>query len=385
MSNLVLRKFVAPEIVFGDGSRCLAGKYARNMGISRVLLVTDPGIIAAGWVDDVIRSMEEIGLEYALYSSVTPNPRADEVMRGADYYKSQQCDGIMAIGGGSPMDCAKGIGIISSNGGHILEFEGVDTINLPCPPLIFIPTTAGASSDVSQFAIIANTIERVKISIISKSLVPDVALIDPETTTTMDLYLTACTGIDALTHAVEAFVSRGSSPLTDIHALAAVRMLNANLEAIIKNPDDMELRRSITLGSLEAGLAFSNAILGAVHAMSHSLGGFLDLPHGECNSILFEHVVGFNYDVVPEKYDQIAVEMGLEIKGLTARQKKALLMQRIIDLKKAVGITNKLGAVGVKMGDIGVLSKNACKDACITTNPRSVNARDIEVIYEESL
>ena len=196
MSELVLRKFVSPEIVFGDGSRKLAGIYARNMGISHVLVVTDPGIIAAGWLYDVIQSLEEAGLEYSVYSSVTPNPRADEVMIGAAFYQAEQCDGIVAIGGGSPMDCAKGIGIISSNGGQILDFQGVDTINVPCPPLIFIPTTAGASSDVSQFAIIADTEERVKISIISKSLVPDVALIDPETTMSMDLYLTACTGID---------------------------------------------------------------------------------------------------------------------------------------------------------------------------------------------
>ncbi len=385
MGQLILRKFVAPEIVFGDGSRHLAGKYASNMGVSRALVVTDPGIIAAGWVDDVTRSLEEAGLEYLVYSAVTPNPRSNEVMRGADFYRSENCNGIVAIGGGSPMDCAKGIGIISSNGGQILNFEGVDTIDFPCPPLIFIPTTAGASSDVSQFAIIANTVERVKISIISKSLVPDIALVDPETTTTMDMYLTACTGIDALTHAVEAFVSRGSSAMTDIHALAAIRLLNANLEQIVKNPADMDVRRNITLGSMEAGLAFSNAILGAVHAMSHSLGGFLDLPHGECNSILFEHVVGFNYDVIPEKYDQIAMEMGLEIKGLPGRKKKALLMKRIVELKKAVGITNKLGAVGVSIGDIGILSQNACKDACLATNPRSASIRDIEVIYEESL
>ena len=173
--------------------------------------------------------------------------------------------------------------------------------------------------------------------------------------------------------------------MTDIHALAAVRLLNNNLAQAIQNPADIELRRSVMLGSMEAGLAFSNAILGAVHAMSHSLGGFLDLPHGECNSILFEHVVAFNYKVVPEKYDMIGIEMGLDLRGMSSRHKKDALMNKIVDLKRSVGIIGKLGEVGVQMGDIPILSRNACKDACIVTNPRTANIRDLEVIYEESL
>ncbi len=193
------------------------------------------------------------------------------------------------------MDCAKGIGIVSTNRKNILDIEGIDNVPIPGPPLICIPTTSGTSADVSQFAIINDTVEKRKIAIISKTVVPDVALIDPLTTLTMPAYLTACTGIDALVHAVEAYVSTANSPLLDLHALEAVRLVCTNLPQVLAAPTDLELRGKMTLASLQAGLAFSNASLGAVHAMAHSLGGLLDLPHGECNALLLDHVVNFNY------------------------------------------------------------------------------------------
>ena len=186
-------------------------------------------------------SLDEAGIESVLFSAVSPNPRDSEVMSGAELYRSEKCDAIIVVGGGSPMDCAKGIGIVSTNNCHILDCEGVDNVSNPMPPLICIPTTAGTSADVSQFAIINNSAERVKIAIISKSTVPDVALIDPETTTTMDPYLTACTGMDALVHAIEAYVSNASSPLTDLHALQAIRLISANLLTAIAEPHNLSL------------------------------------------------------------------------------------------------------------------------------------------------
>ncbi|HML05325.1 MAG TPA: iron-containing alcohol dehydrogenase, partial [Methanobacterium sp.] len=279
--NMELRKFVAPEFVFGLDARMLVGRYARNFGAQKILIVTDPGIIAAGWLDDILIVLDEEKLPYELYSDVTSNPREKEVMKGADIYQNEGCNTIVSIGGGSPMDCAKGIGIVSSNNEDILEFEGVDKVSNPIPPLICIPTS-GASADVSQFAIIEDQKRKVKIAIISKAVVPDVALIDPVTTTTMDAYLTACAGLDALTHAMEAYVSNASSPITDLHALDAVKLISSNLIKSVQNPENLAYRGNMMLGSLEAGLAFSNASLGAVHAMAHSVGGFLDLHHGEC-------------------------------------------------------------------------------------------------------
>ncbi|MBY4675875.1 alcohol dehydrogenase-like regulatory protein ErcA [Marinobacterium arenosum] len=380
-----LRKFVSPEIIFGAGARHAVANYARNFGARKVLIVSDPGVEKAGWVADVQQSLAAQALEFATFIDVSPNPRAEEVMAGAAFYQQQGCNLIVAVGGGSPMDCAKGIGIVSSHGGSILEFVGVDTIHVAIPPLIFIPTTAGTSADVSQFAIINDQQEQMKVSIVSKAVVPDVALIDPETTATMDTFLTACTGVDAMVHAIEAFVSTGAGPLTDMHALDAIRLINGNLAALVASPDDLQLREQIMLGSMKAGLAFSNAILGAVHAMSHSLGGYLDLPHGLCNAMLLEHVIDYNYADAQDRFKVIAETMGLDTRGLNPAQIKQRLMARVIELKGAVGLTQKLAEIGVSRSDIPTLSRKALNDPCIVTNPRRSNQRDVEVVYEEAL
>ena len=380
-----LRKFVSPEIIFGAGCRHHVGNYASTFGARKVLVVSDPGVVAAGWLADVEASLQAQGLEYCLYTGVSPNPRVDEVMLGAEIYRANQCNLIVAIGGGSPMDCAKGIGIVVAHGRSILEFEGVDTIRVPSPPLILIPTTAGTSADVSQFVIISNPLERMKFSIVSKAVVPDVSLIDPETTASMDPFLSACTGIDALVHAIEAFVSTGSGPLTDPHALEAMRLINGNLVQMIANPQDILLREKIMLGSMQAGLAFSNAILGAVHAMSHSLGGFLDLPHGLCNAVLIEHVVAFNYSAAPDRFKVIAETLGIDCRGLNNKQISQRLVEHLIALKRAVGFHETLGLHGVGNSDIPFLSRHAMGDPCILTNPRESSQRDVEVVYAEAL
>lgn len=380
-----LRKFVAPEIIFGNGSRFLAGEYCKKFFIHAPMIVTDPGVCSAGWTEQVRQSLVEHGIQPLVYDQVTPNPRDHEVMEGARQYEEAGCDAIIAVGGGSPMDCAKGIGIVTANGGSILDYEGVDQIFEPLPPMIFIPTTAGTSADVSQFAIINNISEKVKIAIISKIVIPDIALIDPETTVTMDHYLTACTGMDALAHAVEAFVSTASSKITDVHALEAMRLLNAYLPRITDAPNDMDLRENIMLASMEAGLAFSNAVLGAVHAMAHSLGGLLDLPHGECNSLLLEHVINFNFDAAPEKFKRIARTLGVDTRGMTAGQVKKNLFETIRNMRMHLGISKTLGLVNVRNQDIPHLSEKALNDACLLTNPRPAGKRDIQVIYEDAL
>jgi alcohol dehydrogenase len=380
-----LRKFVAPEYVFGVGARLLVGRYARNLGARKVLVVSDPGVVAAGWTGDVIGSLEAEGLPFALFTDVSPNPRAEQVMAGAEFYQAEKCNAIVAVGGGSPMDCAKGIGIVSSNGKHILLFRGVDQVQYPMPPLICVPTTGGTSADVSQFAIITDPLEKIKIAIISKSVVPDLALIDPLTLTTMDPFLTACTGLDALTHGIEAYVSNASSPMTDLHALEAIRLVSKHLADSIRNPQDVELRTKIMEGSLLAGLAFSNAILGAAHAMAHSLGGEKDAPHGECNAILLDHVIEFNFPASPERFERIAESMGIDLRGLTSRDKKNALLEKVREIKRAAGLDLVLNRLGVHRSDLPVLSDKALKDPCMMTNPRRPKLRDIEVIYEESL
>ncbi len=379
-----LRKFIAPEIIFGRGSRKLVGSYCKSYHSKKVLLVTDKGVKHQNWFKDILASLEEEHIDYALFHDFSPNPRAFEVMSGVEIFQREQCDLIVAVGGGSPMDGAKGIGIVATNGGHILEFQGVNMIKNPLPPMIFVPSTAGTSADVSQFAIINDNENRVKVSIISKIVIPDVSLVDSETTVSMNSYLTACTGMDALVHAIEAYVSIAHSPLTDTHALEAIRVLAANLRHVIATPENLDFRDKVMFGSLEAGLAFSNAILGAVHAMSHSLGGMLDLPHGECNSLLLEHVINYNYPAVPERFAAIARACGLPTDGLTESETRMFLFSYIQDLKTHLGITKTLKDCGVSVSDIPLLAKKAHRDSCLITNPRKSETRDLETIYEEA-
>ena len=378
------RKFVIPEIVFGVGALDLVGRYARNLGAARILMVTDPGVTEAGWPDRVVSALLAEGVAHIAYADVSPNPRAEEVMLGAERYAAEDCDVIVGVGGGSPMDCAKGIGIVSTNGRHVLEFEGVDRVDLPGPPLICIPTTAGSSADVSQFAIIKNYYEKIKIAVISKTVVPDVALIDPITTMTMDPALTASTGMDALVHAAEALVSSAGSPLTDLHALEAVRLIYNHLPAVLQTPDDLQLRSKVMLGSLEAGLAFSNASLGAVHAMSHSLGGRLDMAHGESNSILVDHVVRFNWPAAEKRYRRMGSAMGLDLGGRPPEEARETLVDAVVRFKRGVGIRQTLGDCGVEPGDVPSLARNALNDPCMATNPILPTAAQIEKIYEEA-
>ena len=380
-----LRKFVAPEFVYGRGALDQIGRYASNFGAEKALVVTDAGVARCGWLDRALASLDAEKIPWVVFQDVKPNPKEHEVAAGVRFYRDHGCDIIVAVGGGSPMDCAKGIGIAYANEQGVLAFAGVDEVPMPGPPLICVPTTAGSSADVSQFAIINDVARKLKIAVISKTVVPDVALIDPETTTTMPAELTAATGLDALVHAVEAYVSNASSPITDLNALAAIPLLAGNIVAAIEHPQDLGYRHNMMLGSLLAGLAFSNASLGLVHAMAHSLGGLLGLPHGMCNALLLDHVVDFNYPSAPERYDRIAQAMGVDLAGLGAQERKDALRQAIVALRERTGIRTTIGALGVSRQDIAQLAINAHKDPCSATNPRPASAQEIERVFEHAL
>ncbi|EKQ50614.1 MAG: alcohol dehydrogenase, class IV [Methanobacterium sp. Maddingley MBC34] len=384
-SVLELRKFVAPEFIFGSGARLLVGRYAKNFGARKVFIVTDPNVLDFGLVQPVFNALNDENIDYEVYYDIKPNPTVLQVTKGADLYLNENCNFIVAVGGGSAMDCAKAIGIVSSNKKEIYEFEGVDRVPIPSPPLICIPTTAGSAADVSQFAIITDSRRKLKMAIVSKTVVPDVALIDPETTLTMDKSLTIATGFDVLSHAMEAFVSNASSPITDLHALEAIRLVASNLIPTSNDLKNIELRGKMMLSSLNAGLAFSNASLGLVHAMAHSLGGFLDLPHGECNALLLDQVVGFNFEAESEKYKEIARALGLEIGGMNDEEIKTILINGIMDLKVEAGVNYSLKDVGVTASDIPELAGKAMNDACIITNPRRPTQKDVEEIFKNAL
>lgn len=380
-----LSRFVAPEFVFGRGAISMVAHYARQFGARKPLIVTDYGVTAAGWTARVIEVLADAGLPCEVFSDVSVNPRDAEVMVGASFYQRNNCDTIIAVGGGSPMDCAKAIGIVARNHVEVTQFEGVEKVEIPGPPLICIPTTAGTSADVSQFAIINDVARRVKFAIISKSMIPDVALITPETTLTMSPYLTACTAMDAMVHAIEAVVSLKSSPVTDLHAFAAIRLIRKHLPEVVLDPDNLDLREKIMFASLQSGLAFSNAGLGAVHAMAHSLGGLLDLPHGEANALLLNPVIAFNYPEASARYDAVGEALGLQLAGLSSAERLKKITEDINLLKESAGITVTLGERGAQKSDIPKLSEHATHDPCMTTNPRHATPRDLATIFQTAL
>lgn len=380
-----LRKFVAPEFIYGPEARFLAGHFISRLGVGKVMVISDPGVEKAGWVEDITRGLHDAGIAYIYFDEVSPNPRDFQVMHGAEKYKREACEAIVAVGGGSPMDLAKGVGIVASNQKQILEFEGIDQVDVPSPPLVCVPTTAGSSADVSQFAIINDTERNVKIAIVSKAVVPDMALIDPETTLTMGPELTAATAMDALTHAVEAYVSRASFSITDAHALETINLVKDNIMGAVQNPDNIFYRDKLMLASLHAGLAFSNAILGAVHAMAHSLGGLMDLPHGICNALLLSHVVDFNFDSTPRKYTNIANSLGIETTGMNSDEIRRSLTRELYDLHHRAGLTKSLGELGLNKNLVPQLAEKAVNDPCMLTNPKEMKTQDVQKIFLNSI
>ena len=378
---LELRKFVIPEIIIGVDARLLIGRYISHFNAKKPMIVTAKDIKDWEWFHETIEQIRPHVEKLFFFDDITPNPKDTEAMLGAELFLSLDCDLIIAIGGGSAIDCAKCISIVASNGGNILDYEGVDEVLMPGPPLICIPTTAGSSADVSQFAIIKDTSSDIKRAIISKKVVPDLALIDPIPLMSMDPYLTACTAMDALTHAIEAYVSNTHSALTDVHALESIDLINQAIESSITPTRTVEIMFQLMLGSLQAGLAFSNASLGAVHAMSHSMGGLLDLPHGECNSILLEHIIRINFDTVPERYRDIAKQLGLSVDNVSNFLLLEMIIDRIASIRSSLNILASIKVAGLSEQIVDYLVENALNDPCMVTNPRILAKEEVRSIY----
>ncbi len=380
-----LLKFHAPEIVFGIDSMVEAAHAAMRLGALRPMLVTDPGLIEAGWSDEMIRHLKEQGVDAQVWSDLTPNPKDREIAAGYQQYVERGCDVLVAVGGGSVIDAAKGVAILAANGGSILDYEGVDKAQVPIPPLVVVPSTSGTGADVSQFCIVTDTTRNTKITILGRSLVPDITVIDPRLLTTMPEWLNAATGLDALTHGIEAFVSLGHNQLTDHHALRAVQMVSDNLVKTIEEPDDMSARVLMAQAALEAGLAFTNAILGAAHAMSHQVGGLLDLPHGVINGVLLPHVIRFNAEADPAPYAMIAVSLGAADPATPAAEAALILADRIEQLAADVGVPRGLAQLGVSDTDIPRLTKTALQDACMSTNPRAADEQQMQALFRAAM
>lgn len=383
-SHDTLLKFELPEIIYGLGSLSQVGQCAKRLGGERVLLVTDPGVIAHGWVDESIQFLEKESLRHLIYDNVTSNPRCFQVEQGAKVYNQEKCDVIVAVGGGSPMDTAKGIAILVSNHGKIHDYAGCNLITQPIPPLICVPTTAGTGSDVSQFSIITDPRKKIKMTILSRAIMADISLIDPRLLQTKPRQLMAATGIDALTHAVEAYVSSLAWPLTDPHAIHAIELVFTHLQKAVDTGDIKSLE-GMAIASLEAGIAFSNAILGAVHALAHPLSGVYDIHHGIANAILLPMVVRKNLPHAAEKFSHIARAMGLDTQGMSEMEAAGYVPQIVQKLIANLDLPTTLREIGVKAVDIPAMARDAAQDLCMQTNPHCYGIEEIESMYQEAL
>ncbi|MGG1599039.1 iron-containing alcohol dehydrogenase [Paenibacillus naphthalenovorans] len=378
-------KFMTPEIIFGTNALSQIGESLLRLGAKKVFVVSDKGVLNSGWVELAVRYLKDCKLDYCLWTELTSNPKDYEVEKGVRTYVESGCNSVVGIGGGSAIDAAKSVALLATNSGTIQQYEGVDLVTRPLPPMVMVPTTAGSGSEVSQFSIIRNSKHKVKMTIISKSLIPDIAIIDPQTLMTKDARLTAHTGMDVLSHAIESYISLAATPMTEGYSLQAIRLVANYLRPSVASQHNREAKEAMAMASLQAGIAFSNSILGAVHAMSHQLGGLLDLPHGEVNSILLPYVLEYNLISCPEKFKNISEAFGENVEGLslTAAARKAI--GAVKELAGDLGISDSLSGLNLKEEQIDFMSHNAVHDACMTTNPRDMKVSDVKMLFRHAL
>ena len=302
-------------------------------------------------------------------------------------YVRSGCDSIITLGGGSAHDCGKGIGIVATNGGTIHQYEGVNKSQKAMPPFLAVNTTAGTASEMTRFCIITDTARKVKMAIVDWRVTPELVLDDPELMIGMPPRLTAATGIDALTHAVEAYVSSQATHMTDANAEKSIRLIAKYLRRAVGNGRNMEAREAMCYAQYQAGMAFNSAGLGYVHAMAHQLGGYLNLPHGECNAILLPHVCEHNMLACMDRFAEMAKFLGVDVAVRTQREAACKAIQALKDLIADVGIPSGLRELAKQYGrtvneaDFSVMAENAMKDSCALTNPRPMRKEDIIGIY----
>jgi alcohol dehydrogenase len=378
--------FIPTVTLMGIGSYKEIGNQIKALGGKKPFICTDQGIVDAGILDKIVEVIKkDCGVDAVVYKGTKANPTDNNVHEGLALFEKNGCDLIISLGGGSPHDCGKGIGIVATNGGNIRDYEGVNKSGKAMPPFIAVNTTAGTASEMTRFCIITDTSRKVKMAIVDWRVTPNVAIDDPVLMVGMPPGLTAATGMDALTHAIEAYVSTIATPVTDACALKAIELIAQYLRGAVANGGDMEARDKMCYAQYLAGMAFNNASLGHVHAMAHQLGGFYDLPHGVCNAILLPHVQRFNMIARMDRFADIAVAMGENIEGLSIRSAADVALEAIQTLAQDIGIPSGLAELGVKEEDLKTMAENAQKDACGLTNPRCPTLQDVIQIYKNAL
>lgn len=376
--------FLPTRNVFGEGAVQEAGDIVKSLGAKKCLIVTDRYLGQIGMADRVQGILKKAGIEACIFAGAEPNPTDKNVEAGARFYQENECNSIISLGGGSSHDCAKGIGLVAANGGQIADFEGVDKSSKPMIPLMAINTTAGTASEITRFCIITDTSRKVKMAIVDWRVTPQIAINDLELMKGMPPSLTASTGMDALTHAIEAYVSTDANPLTDAAAIMAIKMIAHYLPKAVANGNYMKARDKMAYAQYLAGIAFNNASLGYVHAMAHQLGGFYNLPHGVCNAILLPYVESYNLIGNMNRFRDVAQAMGVQVEGISVTCAAEKAIEAIKKLSRQLEIPTDLKQLGVREEDFGIMADNAKKDVCQLTNPRTATREQVIEIYRQA-
>ncbi|MHB8909870.1 MAG: iron-containing alcohol dehydrogenase [Syntrophales bacterium] len=378
--------FVPTRIVFQEHAvRNKLVEQIRALKVSSIILITDRGVVGAGLLKEVVVTLDQAGIVYAVFDQVEPNPSTDTCMKAFQTAKEIGAGATVAIGGGSSMDVAKAVGILMTNGGDLESYEGPDKFENQMLPMIGIPTTAGTGSELTPFAVITIRARHYKMTIFSIKCLPQVALLDPTLLSTVPPPIAAACGMDALTHAVESFINRQASPVTDAYACEAIRLIGKHLRAYVANRENLTAAGAMLVASSLAGVSFGVARLGNVHAMAHPLGGFFDLPHGIANAILLPHVMRFNLLADSGKYRWIAELLGEDTSGLSDREAARLAIDVVVELSRDVGIPGTLSEVGVTADLIPSMSADAMKSGNILINPRQTTLQDIESLFRAAM
>lgn len=384
-----IQTFRAPKAIsFGAGASREAGNAAKSLGGTKVLLVTDNFLKESGTIAPVLESLSEAGLEYVIYDGVNSEPTLAHVEEGLKLLQNEKCDVLISCGGGSPIDAAKAIGVVATHPGKIEDYMGLGKLTQPLLPSVAIPTTAGTGSESTIFTIITDTHRDVKMLIGGPELMPSIALVDPLLTMKAPRGITAATGIDALTHAIEAYVSVKAQPMSDIMALSAIKLLSEYLPQAWANPDNAEARSKTMLGALQAGIAFTNASVALVHGMSRPIGANFHVPHGISNAALLKVVTEFSLMGAPQRYADIAAAMGVTTVGLTPMEGAQAAVEQINMLVKNLNIPT-LSGLGVKKSDLDSLAAKMAEDAIASgspgNNPRKATKEEIIELYYAAL
>ncbi len=384
----MVQRFILNETsYFGPGARKVLPEVIDRLGKKKALVVTDKGLIKFGVAKMVTDVLDEAGVAYEIFSEVKPNPTVTNVKDGVAAFKAAQADLLIAIGGGSAMDTAKGIGIVVANPdfADIVSLEGCAPTKNKSIPMVALPTTAGTAAETTINYVIIDEEKKKKMVCVDPNDIPAVAIIDAELMYSLPKSLTAATGMDALTHAIEGYITKGAWEMSDMFEIEAIRMIARYLPVAVDEPQDPEGRNGMAVAQYIAGMAFSNVGLGLVHGMAHPMGSLFDVPHGVANALLLPTIMEFNMPKCLDKYPHIAEAMGVDIKGMTKEQASQAAVDAVRDLAIRVGIPQHLTDLGIKESDIPALAEQAIADVCTPGNPRDCNIDEIKALYKKVL